>query len=551
MKRVVFWLVMVSLLSACGGGGSSSRVQSPVATDNATGGSSNTNTGNNSSTTDSGPTWVEGEYGDWESDYAGQCENPRTSTDYDDVAGSTTIENFWIRAYSFDTYLWYDELTDIDPGSDEETLDSELSAKGRSSSWISDQTITRKYFELMKTFETSPSGYAKDKYHFTYDTERWEQLSQSGISAGYGMEFYRVRSSPPRQWLIAYTEPNTPASDAGVVRGLEIASIDGVDFKEGSDTDTLNAGLFPGALGEVHTFVLRDTVTQETFSADLESQEITSTPVQAAQVLEHNGTNVGYMLFNDHIATSEPLLIDAITTFESANISELVIDMRYNGGGYLDIARMLASMVAGDAAVGKTFSELQFNDKYPSQNPITGRTLSPSLFTNKAPGFVVSSNTSLPMLNLNRVVVISGSGTCSASEAVINGLRGVGVEVILIGDTTCGKPYGFYGIDNCGTTYFTVQFRGVNAIGFGDYTDGFSPPEATYQGEELPGCFVGDDLTKQLGDPDEGRLAAALGYLEAGSCPSTGGSQKPGRSLTKTLEGEVMKAMPRGMVLRP
>jgi len=206
--------------------------------------------------------------------------------------------------------------------------------------------------------------------------------------------------------------------------------------------------------------------------------------------------------------------------------------------------------VAGDAAVGKTFSELQFNDKYPSQNPITGRTLSPSLFTNKAPGFVVSTNTSLPMLNLNRVVVISGSGTCSASEAVINGLRGVGVEVILIGDTTCGKPYGFYGIDNCGTTYFTVQFRGVNAIGFGDYTDGFSPPGATYQGEELPGCFVADDLTKQLGDPDEGRLAAALGYLDAGSCPSGGGSEKPRSSLSKTLQGKVLKAMPEGLVLR-
>ena len=60
------------------------------------------------------------------------------------------------------------------------------------------------------------------------------------------------------------------------------------------------------------------------------------------------------------------------------------------------------------------------------------------------------------MLNLDRVVVISGSGTCSASEAIINGVRGVGVDVVLIGDTTCGKPYGFYGIDNCNsTTYFT------------------------------------------------------------------------------------------------
>ena len=550
MKRAAFCVVLVALLSACGGGGSSSPVQAPVATGNNAAGSSNTTTGGNSSTTNTGPTWVEGEYGDWVTDYASQCESPRTSPDYNDRAGSSRIENFWIRAYSFDTYLWYDELTDIDPGTDEERLNAELSAKGRTDSWLSDQTITRKYFELMKTFETSPSGYPKDKYHFTYDTERWEQLSQSGISAGYGMEFYRVSSSPPRQWLIAYTEPNTPASEAGVVRGLEIASVDGVDFKEGSDTDTLNAGLFPEALGEVHTFVFRDTQTQETFSADLESQEITSTPVQAVQVLELNGANVGYMLFNDHIATSEPLLIDAMASFESANISELVIDMRYNGGGYLDIARMLASMVAGEAALGKTFSELQFNDQYPTRNPITGRTLSPSLFANKPPGFVVSVDTSLPMLNLNRVVVISGSGTCSASEAVINGLRGVGVEVILIGDTTCGKPYGFYGIDNCGTTYFTIQFKGVNAIGFGDYSDGFSPPEATYLGEPLPGCFIGDDLTQQLGNPDEGRLSAALNYLDTGRCPAAALSQKPGSPPSDILEGEVLKTMPQGMVLR-
>ena len=58
--------------------------------------------------------------------------------------------------------------------------------------------------------------------------------------------------------------------------------------------------------------------------------------------------------------------------------------------------------------------------------------------------------------------------TCSASESIINGLRGVNVQVIQIGSTTCGKPYGFYPEDNCGTTYFSIQFKGVNAAGFGE-----------------------------------------------------------------------------------
>ena len=504
------------------------------------GGSSNT-----------GPEWVKGEFGDWTVDYIAQCESPRVSARFGDVQGSTALENFWIRAYSFDTYLWYDEITDFDPNSDDEVLDVELRAKGYPQGVLDGWLETRKYFELMKSFELTPSGSAKDRFHFTYDTEEWERLTQSGVSAGYGMEFYRVQSAPPRQWLVAYTEPNTPASDGGVVRGLEIASIDGVDFREGSDVATLNAGLFPAQLGEIHTFVFRDPQTGGTFSVDLESQEITSTPVQSAKVFERGGVNIGYVLFNDHIITAESLLIDAMAGFRDAAVSELILDLRYNGGGFLDIARMLASMIAGDAAIGRTFSELQFNDKYPTRDPVTGRSLTPSLFASTAPGFEVSSTTQLPMLNLNRVVVISGSGTCSASESIINGLRGVGVDVVLIGDTTCGKPYGFYAIDNCGTTYFTVQFKGVNALGFGDYADGFSPPGATFQGEEVPGCVISDDLTRQLGDPGEGRLSAALDYIDTGNCPSPfGASEKVGIVPYATPEGVVVKKLPEGLIAR-
>ena len=96
---------------------------------------------------------------------------------------------------------------------------------------------------------------------------------------------------------------------------------------------------------------------------------------------------------------------------------------------------------------------------------------------------------------------MTGGMTCSASESIINGLRGVNVQVIQIGSTTCGKPYGFYPEDNCGTTYFSVQFKGVNAAGFGDYTDGFAPNNRTAAGgERLPGCSVRDDFGFALGN---------------------------------------------------
>jgi hypothetical protein len=150
----------------------------------------------------------------------------------------------------------------------------------------------------------------------------------------------------------------------------------------------------------------------------------------------------------------------------------------------------------------------------------------------------------LPSLNLPRVYVITGPGTCSASEAIMNGLRGINVEVIQIGSTTCGKPYGFYPTDNCGTTYFTIQFRGVNAVNFGDYTDGFSPANTQGSvGTPVTGCSVADDYSSALGDPAERRLEAALNHQSGQGCPAPSGLGpgpgfgKPGapRSATEAL----------------
>jgi hypothetical protein len=116
----------------------------------------------------------------------------------------------------------------------------------------------------------------------------------------------------------------------------------------------------------------------------------------------------------------------------------------------------------------------------------------------------------LPYLSLKRVTVLTTPGTCSASEAVINGLRGADIQVDVIGSQTCGKPYGFTPVPNCGTTYFSIEFKGVNNKGFGDFSDGFAPT-----------CQVADDLSRPIGDPAEGLLAAALAYRQTGTCPTS------------------------------
>jgi hypothetical protein len=383
---------------------------------------------------------------------------------------------------------------------------------------------TADYFNLLKTAAVTPSGNPKDKFHFTYPTPQWIALSQSGVEAGYGAQWVIIASRPPRQVVVAYTEPNSPAtaSSARLARGAQVLTVDGADVVNATDQasiDKLNAGLFPSAPGASHTFSILDLGASSPRTVTMVATNVTSTPVQNVETIRRAGT-VGYMLFNDHIATAEQQLVSAFSQLQGAGVTDLVLDIRYNGGGYLDIASEVAYMIAGSATAGQTFDKPTFNDKSPTTNPVTGERLTPVPFHNTTQGFTGPEGQPLPTLNLSRVFVLTSPNTCSASEAIINGLRGIGVQVIQIGTTTCGKPYGFYPEDNCGTTYFSIQFQGVNAQGFGDYPDGFSPANtARSPGVVAPGCSVGDDFGHALGDPDEARLAAALAYRADQSCP--------------------------------
>jgi carboxyl-terminal processing protease len=213
-----------------------------------------------------------------------------------------------------------------------------------------------------------------------------------------------------------------------------------------------------------------------------------------------------------------------------------VLDIRYNGGGFLDIASELAYMIADpNMTAGQTFELVEFNARHPSTDPVTGIAITPTTFHSTTQGFSVTSGQALPNLGLQRVFVLTTSGTCSASESVMNSLQGVGVQVIQIGATTCGKPYGFYPADNCGTTYFSIQFQGVNARNFGGYPDGFTPSSAltTSSGTSatLPGCTVNDDFTHQLGDQNESLLFVALGYRAGQSCTVPPAGLSPGMTI--------------------
>jgi hypothetical protein len=451
--------------------------------------------------------------------YQDRCASPRSGKDangqsYLDKKGSLLQEQLWLRSWTDDTYLWYREVPRTDP-------------------LMFDTAVA--YFDILKTFVKTESKKDKDEFHFTYTTEEWIALSQSGVEASYGLSWALLESKPPRKLVVAYVQPGSPAELAGITRGTIGVSVDGVDVENGTDVDKLNAGLFPSQPDVTHTLVVLDRGATEPRTVTLKSTSLVSTPV-SSKVLAAPYDKVGYLLFNDHIQPAEKALVEAITSLKAAGITDLVLDLRYNGGGYLAIAAELAYMIVGPSTAGQTFEKLQFNDKHPTVDPVTGESLEPNGFLNQAQGFSVPRGTALPHLDLpvKRVFVLTGPGTCSASESVMNGLAGVDVQVIQMGATTCGKPYGFYPTDNCGTTYFSIQFQGVNAKGFGDFADGFTPGQ-----QNVMGCVVADDFTHELGDPTEARLAAALGYMTTGACPAAARSANP----LAAIDGVVRKPL--------
>jgi carboxyl-terminal processing protease len=514
----------LTLLGSCGGGGGG-------------GATSSTSSGATGSATSA---WVQGQFSP-ESTFAAQCVAPRTGTDpatskpYPDRQGALLDELNWLRSWTNDLYLWYSEVQDQNPAN---------------------FSTDAQYFDVLKTTATMASGNPKDKFHFTYPTATWEALSQTGVQAGYGVDFVILAATPPRNVLVGYTEPLAPSANAAanLARGAQVLTVDGVDLVNAADqasVNTLNAGLTPQTVGESHTFSVLDVGATTPRTVTLVSANVTVTPVQDVHTITTaGGSLVGYMLFNDHLATAEGALVDAFTQLQTAGITDLVLDIRYNGGGYLDIASEVAYMIAGPSRTsGQTFELTQFNSKHPTVNPVTGATITPVDFHSTTQGFSTTSGQPLPTVNLARVFVLTGPSTCSASESIINSLRGVSVQVIQVGSTTCGKPYGFYPADNCGTTYFSIQFQGVNAMGFGDYPDGFTPANTvTAQGVSLPGCSVADDFTHALGDSAEGLLASALGYQATSQCPVAPSGSAPSPALAAgtnalPLGGQAIKSM--------
>lgn len=378
-------------------------------------------------------------------------------------------EKAWVRAYMDDVYLWYNEIVDVPSANYATAAD---------------------YFDALLVK-------SRDRFSFCMPVADAVNMLDEGKETGYGVKW---GWGAVGRLFAFYVDPGSPAA-ASITRGTEITTVNGQPVATMA-VSALNSALFPAQPGTSVNLTFRAPGTVTTQTSNLTSTTFSTTTVSQPQTIPlPDGGKAGYLLFNQHLLTSEKGLIDALTFFKQEGVSELVLDLRYNTGGYLFIAEEVASMIGGAAVQGKIFEKMQFNSKHPEKSNDPNYTF---LFDSRS-----SSGSLLPQLGLQRVFVLTGSNTCSASESIINGLL-PHIQVVRIGGTTCGKPYGFLQANYDQEAYFAIQFEGVNAAGTDDYKTGFSPT-----------CQVSDDLNYPLGDTREARLAAALYFIGNSSCPPT------------------------------
>ena len=336
---------------------------------------------------------------------------------------------------------------------------------------------------------------AVDKWSFAMKKTEWDQLSggKSSFSTttgagSFGLSvFFRAEGD----LRVRLAEPYSPAGIAGIHRGWRITTING-----NSNITTGNADFIINAIykssSTLVTFIKPD---GNSVSINLQAGNYVEKPVYLDTVYNLNGKKIGYFVFNSFLGK-----VDAISSefqrvfshFASEHVSEIVVDLRYNGGGYVSLAEQLGNYLVNSSANGNIMMKQIYNSKHTQDNETTNFRKSGSL-------------------NLNDIYFIVSKSTASASELLINNLKPY-MDIKLIGaSTTHGKPVGFFPSPFGEWYIFPVSFRTINKNGEGNYFNGI-PVTAS----------IPDGLDKDWGDLTESSLASAIRNITTGSYRGSG-----------------------------
>ncbi len=342
----------------------------------------------------------------------------------------------------------------------------------------------------------------QDRFSFIMSEQQYNDVFINASFLGYGFSHRADVSGQSLQ--VRYVFDGSGADDVGLKRGDKITEIDGVAVSTilnqiEAEVLTWSDVFGPDENGVITSIKwIRPDFTEG--QGNMVKEQVATNTVMATEVIDNQSVGeIGYLVFDQFIERSAQDLNQAFDQFKLEGVNELVLDLRYNGGGQIDIANQLSTQIAGSNVAGQTFINYQFNDKNTSNNTTVA--------------FAIGAG--IEQLNLDRVVILTTEETCSASEMVANSLSPF-VDVVRIGSQTCGKPVGMVPTEICNNFVLAINFQTTNALDSGDYFDGLEPF-----------CNAADTIPGDWGDPNDPLLSEAVHYLETGSCSSSNSGFAP------------------------
>ncbi|KAF2330268.1 S41 family peptidase [Flavobacterium daemonense] len=422
--------------------------------------------------------------------------------DQDDVEAPATLQvNDFVWKGLNAVYLWQADVPNL--------ADDRFSTQAELNSYLSGYSDPKELFQdlLNKPISKYPAT-AIDRFSWIVDDYTVLEQELNGITKNNGVDFKLTRVSDGSSDVVGYVRyiiPNSDASGKAIKRGDLFTAVNGTKLTVSNyqsllltpDTYTLNFADYNGS-----SFVLNGK------SVTLTKTVLEENPILINKVITSGSHKIGYLMYNGFYSDYDLKLNEAFGELKAQGITDLVLDLRYNGGGSVRTSTRLASMITGQFN-GKIFSKQQYNLKLMATMTTDDLESLNQRFVNNIDG------TALNSLNLSKIYILTTSNTASASELVINGLKPY-IDVVQIGETTIGKNVGSFTVYDSPTFTKTnvnpnhkyamqpLVFKITNSQDFGDYTSGLVP---TYvQLEYISSYGV-------LGDPSEPLLNLAISKI--------------------------------------